>query len=253
MGKKPNHELMSIDCKNCGTVFQGRFCPQCGQKASTGRLTVGHVLEEGWHSVTHTDKSFLSLLGALLGRPGLVINEFIAGKRKKYFNPYMFYVVVTGLLIFVTIKVFAREDRLFHYNNEFARVVYEEYELLVLFSIPVLSLFCRLVFLRGKYNYAEWATVLIFAFGLANFVELPIQLFYLIFVKYHFGRNPYTSLIDYLVLAYVLTAVVGGSKWWHWLQVAICVGFVYLFITYVADPVALLLSGMSWEAVQYSF
>jgi hypothetical protein len=79
----------------------------------------------------------------------------------------------------------------------------------------LLALFCRLVFLRGKYNYAEWATVLIFAFGLAR--------------------------------------VVGTSKWWRWLQVALCVGFVYLFITYVADPVALLLSGMSWEGVQYSF
>jgi hypothetical protein len=49
-------------------------------------------------------------------------------------------------------RVFAREDRLYHYNDEFARVVYEEYELLVLFSIPLLALFCRLVFLRGKYN-----------------------------------------------------------------------------------------------------
>jgi hypothetical protein len=81
MGTKPNHELMSIDCKNCETVFEGRFCPQCGQKATTGRLTVGHVLEEGWHSVTHTDKSFLSLLGAMIRQPGLVINEFITGKR----------------------------------------------------------------------------------------------------------------------------------------------------------------------------
>ena len=58
---------------------------------------------------------------------------------------------------------------------------------------------------------------------------------------------------DALHLAYVLAGVVGLSKWWRWLQVGLCVGLAYLFITYVADPVALLLSGMSWEAVQYSF
>jgi hypothetical protein len=72
----------------------------------------------------------------------------------------MFYVVITGLLIFVTLKVFAREDALYHRYDEFGRLVYEEYELLVLFSIPIVALFFRLVFLRGKFNYAEWATVL---------------------------------------------------------------------------------------------
>lgn len=253
MALKPNHEPMSIDCKNCETVFEGRFCPQCGQKATVGRLTVGHVLEEGWHSVTHTDKSFLALLGAMIGDPGRVINEYIAGKRKKYFSPYMFYVVITGLLIFVTMKVFAKEDALYHKYDEFGRIEYEEYELLVLFSIPILALFFRLIFLRGKYNYAEWATVLVFAFGLANFVGLPVQLFYLLFTRLHFIGYPYTSLIDYVVLVYVLARVIAPLKWWNWLQVLVCVVFVYVFITYVANPVALLLHGLPWEAVQYSF
>src|ERR1700744_2469856 len=109
---------MSIVCKNCGTHVESHFCPECGQKATTGRLTVGHVLEEGWHSVTHTDRSFLSLLGLLIKRPGKVITDFIGGQRKKYFNPYMFYVVVTGLLIFAREKVFSLEDSRYHYHDE---------------------------------------------------------------------------------------------------------------------------------------
>lgn len=176
---------MSTDCKNCATLYQGNFCPQCGQKASTGRLTVRHVLEEGWHGVTHTDKRFLFLLGALIGQPGRVINEYIAGRRKKYFSPYMFYVVITGLLIFVTLKVFAREDALYHRYDEFDR----------------------------------------FAFGSANFVELLVQFFYWLFTSLHFDGQAYTSLIDYVVLAYVLARVIAPMKWWNW----------------------------PWEAVQYSF
>src|ERR1700743_2977350 len=129
---------MGIVCKNCATSFDGRFCPQCGQKATTGRLTVGHVLEEGWHSVTHTDRSFLSLLGLMIRRPGKVISDYIGGQRKKYFNPYMFYVVVTGLLIFAREKVFAREDSLYHLNDEFDQTINKEYELMVLLSIPVM-------------------------------------------------------------------------------------------------------------------
>src|ERR1700761_6870307 len=167
---------MSIVCKNCGTSVDRSFCPECGQKATTGRLTVGHVLEETWHSVTHTDRSFLHLLGLMIKRPGKVINDFIGGQRKKYFNPYMFYVVLTGLLVFIREKVFAREDSLYHYHDEFDQTINKEYELLVLFSIPMMALFFWLIFRRRKYNYAEWVTVLIFAYGLINFGEILIQL-----------------------------------------------------------------------------
>jgi hypothetical protein len=65
--------------------------------------------------------------------------------------------------------------------------------------------------------------------------------------------SAYTGLIDYVVLAYVLSRVIAPMKWLNWLQVLLCVGFVYLFIAYIASPVALLLHGVPWEAVQYSF
>jgi hypothetical protein len=244
---------MSAVCKNCETSFDGRFCPQCGQKSTTGRLTVGHVLEEGWHGVTHTDKSFLSLLGLLIRRPGAVIREYIAGKRKKYFSPWMFYVVVTGLDIFAGKKLYALEDRLYRYHDEFGQLFNEEYELLVLFSIPLVALLYRLIFARGKYNYAEWATVLIFAAGVMNFFGLLVQTGWFAFIKYHREWSWLTGLLSYVVLAYVLISFLQPSRWWQWLQVAASVAVMYGVINYLAGPIGLLLEGLPWDAVQYSF
>ena len=245
---------MGIVCKNCATPFDGRFCPQCGQKATTGRLTVGHVLEEGWHGVTHTDKSFLSLLGLLLIRPGVVIRDYIEGKRKRYFSPWMFYVVITGLAIFAGKEMFGLEDSLYHYHDQFDQIVNAEYELLVLASIPLAALLYRLIFWRGKYNYAEWATVLIFASGLMSFAALFVNLFWLVCIKYHRGWwGAHSSWINYLVLTYVLISLVRPTRWWQWLQLVACVAVLYGVITYLAAPATLLLEGLPWEAVQYSF
>lgn len=76
-----------IECKNCGTAFEGKFCPNCSQKAATHRLTLGHFIHETTHALTHTDKGILLLIKELFVRPGIVAREYVEGKRKKYFNP----------------------------------------------------------------------------------------------------------------------------------------------------------------------
>ncbi|HEV2483149.1 MAG TPA: hypothetical protein VGS79_25965 [Puia sp.] len=51
----------------------------------------------------------------------------------------------------------------------------------------------------------------------------------------------------------MLIPVVRPSRWWQWLQLAAGVALLYLVITYLASPATLLLEGLPWEAVQYSF
>ena len=83
----PSH---GTDCLNCGTSLSARdyFCPRCGQKADTHRLTWKHFGHEVLHAVTHADASVLHLFRDLLVRPGTVAREYLAGKRKKYFSPF---------------------------------------------------------------------------------------------------------------------------------------------------------------------
>ena len=90
------------NCLNCGTLLTAddNFCPNCGQKSRTHRLTIPHILHEFFHSFTHADKGFLGLTADLAVRPGLVAREYIAGKRKKYFNPFTYYLLCLAILVF---------------------------------------------------------------------------------------------------------------------------------------------------------
>ena len=84
--KKPEGEAHL--CANCGTTFEGAYCPVCGQKASDGPVT--------WKSVDKDLKSLLKIKdpGALIpfilqlfGRTGYMIGDYIQGRRKVCDSP----------------------------------------------------------------------------------------------------------------------------------------------------------------------
>ena len=82
-------------CLNCGTLLTAddNFCPHCGQKSRIHRLTLVHIFHEFFHSFTHADKGFLGITADLAAKPGIVAREYIRGKRKKYFNPFTYYLL----------------------------------------------------------------------------------------------------------------------------------------------------------------
>ncbi|HYJ37617.1 MAG TPA: DUF3667 domain-containing protein [Chitinophagaceae bacterium] len=90
------------NCLNCGTILTAddQFCPSCGQKTNTHRFTLSHILHEFFHSFTHADKGFLGLTLDLAIKPGIVAREYIGGKRKKYFNPFTYYLLCTAIILF---------------------------------------------------------------------------------------------------------------------------------------------------------
>lgn len=238
---------MNIICKNCNAHFKGNYCPHCSQKAGTGRLKLAHVLHEFWHNFTHTDKGYLSLVAALTVRPGVVIREFIEGKRKKYFNPYTFFLVTTALLIFIANRVFKYEDKLSQYNNEYGQYLNLHYNIIVLCSVPVLALLLQLIFVKRHYNYAEWVTFLVFAYGLINFYQVIFQLLYFPLIKYHAVLSQYTTAIGYVMLGYVLVKFIEPRKWWQWLQCIFVTLLIYYFVELIASLIALRIYGVPDE------
>ncbi len=92
------------NCLNCNQVLtEGKpFFNSCGQKAATHRLSLHEILHDALHAFTHADKGFFYLIRELSRQPGVVAQEYIAGKRKKYFNPFSFIVIVTGVLVLIS-------------------------------------------------------------------------------------------------------------------------------------------------------
>lgn len=168
-----------ITCKNCETSFEGKFCPNCAQKADTHRFTVKHFLHEFFHAFTHTDKGILFLMKELIVRPGQTVREYNEGKRKKYFNPITFLLIASALQLFA-----AKKSQMFeHYANSLEAITagmapnketgekirqsikektekplsftMEYSKLLTFLFIPVLGFFTWLLFRKSGVNYAE--------------------------------------------------------------------------------------------------
>ncbi len=90
-----------MKCKNCGKVFAGNFCPQCGQEASVGPLKVADIPKNIFGAFFNIDGGFGSTLWQLIIRPGYLIRDYLEGKRVRYFRPFQTLFVLAAIYILV--------------------------------------------------------------------------------------------------------------------------------------------------------
>lgn len=124
-----NQSQGSIHCANCGTEFSGNYCPICGQKAGVGRIN-WQTLRQGVMLLWGMDSRSLSYtLLQLLLRPGLLISDYISGRRQMSFPPVKMlvlvgvaFVMIKGLLNLLSpesaapvVTVTGPDDAIFHF------------------------------------------------------------------------------------------------------------------------------------------
>jgi hypothetical protein len=96
--KVPNHPF----CKNCyyPTAALDKHCPLCGQKPTTGRVTLHDLLHELIHSTLHLDGRFFLTLKDLF-TPGKLTKEFFLGHHARYAHPVPMVLVLGGFFFLV--------------------------------------------------------------------------------------------------------------------------------------------------------
>ncbi|HVX26643.1 MAG TPA: DUF3667 domain-containing protein [Parafilimonas sp.] len=125
-------------CKNCGNNFNGAYCNNCGQKSNVSRYTFKHIFEEVIHAFTHADKTLIGFIQKLLINPGKLAFEYIAeGKRKRYFNPFTFFLLIVAFNAFVESEDLELKEKLFHTNNEYGHLFNVYSKVLFLVFIPI--------------------------------------------------------------------------------------------------------------------
>ena len=94
---------MAAHCANCDFLLntEHKFCSHCGQKTHLHRLSWHDVTHDAIHYFTHADKGIFHLLIQLVTKTGAVAREFVAGKRKKYFPPFNFFLIVAAIYVFL--------------------------------------------------------------------------------------------------------------------------------------------------------
>ena len=169
-------QLCSMEhvCKNCGNSFNGKFCNSCGQKFDVPQFTYKHIFEEGFHAFTHADKSFLAFIKKILISPGRVAYEYIIErKRKKYFNPFTFFLLVTAINAFMEGAELHLKEKLFHYNNEYGQIFNIYSKVLSLICIPLVALAFWLVhFKKPRFLYSEYTVFAMMLLSMFSLVEI---------------------------------------------------------------------------------
>ncbi|AEV34349.1 Protein of unknown function (DUF3667) [Owenweeksia hongkongensis DSM 17368] len=90
-------------CPNCHTSLQGEnFCPNCGQKNDSRKLTFWHFITETLSHFLAFDGKFFTTLKTLVTKPGQVPLEFKEGQRTRHMNPLRIYFLSSLLFLFIS-------------------------------------------------------------------------------------------------------------------------------------------------------
>lgn len=100
------HELAPLSeesrtCSSCGTVYQGNFCPRCGQSARVGRFSfkkAALLFLDVWGV---GNRSMFRSIRDLMLRPGFMIRDYLSGMQSAYFPPFKMFFLLTAFSLVV--------------------------------------------------------------------------------------------------------------------------------------------------------
>ena len=96
-----NKTVKTTKCLNCDTEFEGKFCPECGQRADTGRFTIRFIFENLLKAILSNDGGVWITLKSLFTHPGQMMVDIINGKRKSYFSPFPMLFLTLSLYVII--------------------------------------------------------------------------------------------------------------------------------------------------------
>ena len=198
-------QTLPVMCKNCGESFEGNYCPQCGQSATTGRFTLKDMTHLAAQAFDF-DHGALFVLRQLTTHPALFLRGYLQGRRVRVFGPMRFLLLSAALLAVVYSMLepgsFARvqlDDGTWQSINVWAN---SYTSLLIILSIPFYSLATWVLFRNWGYRYAEHLVLNMFVMGFINVLSsvVSVALFWVPVV--HEATTPQCTLL-YPIVVYI--------------------------------------------------
>ncbi|HVD97078.1 MAG TPA: DUF3667 domain-containing protein [Cytophagaceae bacterium] len=101
-------------CLNCGNVFNGNYCNNCGQqKLDEKEFTMKGFVHNAIGESLEVDDRLLKTIKLLLFKPGFLVSEYFRGKFQSYWSPVKLY-LICSLLYFVVFHFFPDHDFYHH-------------------------------------------------------------------------------------------------------------------------------------------
>ncbi len=214
-----NTSQKSLVCMNCGSKNTENYCMHCGQKVIVERYTLKKfftIILDAFNVHRGIIYSFKSLLL----HPGKVINDYLNGRTKPYFNPLNYLLIAAGLYAFLILWLNIFDDSvdvansiiLSEQNQSNPEVVENQknfiegikgyINFIPLLMIPFASLITFWFFRYKKLFYGEYLIVNSFLFAQGYLLAMLFMPVFILFpgIKLFFG--PFLSLILIIYLSY---------------------------------------------------
>jgi hypothetical protein len=99
------------ECASCATVFQGNYCPRCGQSAQIGRFSFKKAFKLFLDVWGIGNRSMTRTIRDLLLRPGYMIRDYLKGMQSAYFPPFKLFFLLAALSLLVQHGFSLKDDR----------------------------------------------------------------------------------------------------------------------------------------------
>lgn len=109
-------EHQSNICNNCNTDLKetDQFCSSCGQKNTTGKISVKLLIYEFFANHLHLDSKLPKTLFVLFFKPGKLTTSYFKGKHITFIRPLRLFAV--SAIIFFTLVAFSINKQLEHFR-----------------------------------------------------------------------------------------------------------------------------------------
>lgn len=203
----------STYCKNCGAVTKDLFCAHCGQRTSVDKITFRETLNDLTNNLLSLRSPLFLTFKTLISNPGIMLREYLDGKRKKYYKPIPFFILCTLLYLFVRWIIDFDEYSeipIGRNGNQmdlelFSRArdyMFQNIKSMAFILVFTLAAFTKLLFAK-KYTLAEYLAV---SFYLNGFYSLfaTLNLFY---IKYFDAKIQWLAVVVMSIyFIYVMTS-----------------------------------------------
>lgn len=185
----------NTSCLNCNELVTKKFCPNCGQKTDTHRITFKHfITHDLLHGIWHIEKGILFTLKEALLRPGKAALDYISGKRIRYYNVFYLTLLMIGLNLFLSHYYDVLSHKFLGTVEEINRnkvgasfdAFLTNYSKIILFSfIPLFAINSFIFFRKKKLNFSEHFIIAGMIFlGVLSIVTIGIIISFLYFINY---------------------------------------------------------------------
>ena len=168
----------------------------------------------------HADKGIFGFVPKLLTSPGLIALDYVQGRRKKYFNPFQYLILVVGFSVFLITKLKYLEQsatmmnpsklppRVALIQHEILEFMNHYFNLVIFLLIPIFAIMSFLFFKKKGFNYAENVVLQCCIQAQQNTISLVTLLFVAVFRNPHFLQ----AIVVFSVIVVCITSAFGYKQ-----------------------------------------